>query len=62
MNSIQKEEIRQELHRVLGMMNISKTMFDDYNWLDQNLGVDNQNHPNFIHAKWLIQKLRKGEQ
>jgi len=60
MNSIQKEEIRQELHRVLGMMNIPKTMFDDYNWLDQNLGVDNQNHPNFIHAKWLIKKLQKG--
>ena len=62
MNKIQKEEIRQELHRVLGMMNIPKTMFDDYNWLDQNLGVDNQNHPNFNHVKWLIQKLRKGEQ
>lgn len=62
MNHIQKEEIRRELHRVLTMMQISKTMFDDYEWLDQNLAVDNRNHPNFNHAKWLIEKLQKGTQ
>lgn len=62
MNEIQRKEIQSELYRVLNNMDIPEMRFNDLNWLDENIATNNQNHPNFNHAKWLIQKLRKGEQ
>ena len=61
MNTIQKNEVMQELHRVLNVMDVPKDMFDDINWLDCNLAVNNDNHPNYLLAQWLIKKLKENE-
>ena len=58
MNDIQREEVRQELHRVLNNMDIPKLRFDDLGWLDRNIAINNSDHPNFILATWLISILK----
>lgn len=59
MNEIQKNEIKRELHRYLKSMDIPKLRFDDVNWLDRNIAINNSDHPNFLIATWLIKKLKK---
>lgn len=58
MNKIQENEIKRELHRYLNSMDIPKLRFNDVNWLDRNIGINNSNHPNFLIASWLIKKLK----
>ena len=59
MNSIQTQEVKQELHRILAGMDIPEFRFDDLNWLNRNMQIDNSNHPNIILAVWLVTKLRE---
>jgi hypothetical protein len=40
-------------------MDIPKMRFDDLGWLTRNIGINNSNHPNFILATWLIEKLKE---
>jgi hypothetical protein len=61
MNEIQTKEVRTELHRVLENMDIPKMRFDDLGWLTRNIGINNSNHPNFILATWLIEKLKESK-
>ena len=46
-----------ELANLLSTMDIPVLRREDLGWLSRNLGIRNQDHPNFAEAIALIQKL-----
>ena len=61
MNEIQKQEIQNELNKILERMDIPKGRFNDVGWLSRNIRINNSDHPNILLAEWLIKKMKEGK-
>lgn len=58
---LDKEQMMDLLQDALIGMIIPERRKKDIGWLNRNLAINNQEHPNFIKARWLINQLMKEE-
>ena len=58
---LDKEQMMDLLQDALIGMTIPERRKKDIGWLNRNLAIHNQEHPNFIKARWLINQLMKEE-
>lgn len=52
-----KNELFRDLQRLLIGMDCPVARFGDVRWLNRNLGINNQSHPDFPRAQDLIRRL-----
>jgi|LakMenE01Jun11ns_1017448.scaffolds.fasta_scaffold9656824_2 hypothetical protein len=54
-----KEQLIDELQNVLIGMDVPNQRKKDIGWLNRNLAINNQDHPNFLKAVWILKQLNK---
>lgn len=54
-----REQLLDALDEVLIGMQVPLNRRRDIGWLNRNIAIQNQDHPNFIKARWLINQLMK---
>lgn len=54
-----KEQLIDELQNVLIGMDVPNQRKKDIGWLNRNLAINNQDHPNFLKAVWILKQLSK---
>ncbi len=54
-----KEQLIDELQNVLIGMDVPNQRKKDIRWLNRNLAINNQDHPNFLKAVWILKQLSK---
>lgn len=58
---LEKEQMMKLLQDTLIGMTIPERRKKDIGWLNRNIAIHNEEHPNFIKARWLINQLMKEE-
>lgn len=58
---LEKEQMMELLQDALIGMTIPERRKKDIGWLNRNIAIHNEEHPNFIKARWLINQLMKEE-
>lgn len=58
---LEKEQMMELLQDALIGMTIPERRKKDVGWLNRNIAIHNEEHPNFIKARWLINQLMKEE-
>ena len=56
-----KGQLLDALDDALIGMTIPERRKKDIGWLNRNIAIHNEDHPNFIKARWLINQLMKEE-
>ena len=58
---LEREQMMELLQDALIGMTIPERRKKDIGWLNRNIAIHNEEHPNFIKARWLINQLMKEE-